>query len=134
MSKLGAIGHRLYTGEVSYDFIGRRRRWYTISAILIVVSIIQLAWRGPDFGRAVQGRADVKAATQAGVMVVNAPQSNIVSAAELAVGLLLAAARHIPAATTALRGGEWKRSRYTGVTSIFCGHKGCCRASCRMTC
>ncbi|MGH8971032.1 MAG: NAD(P)-dependent oxidoreductase, partial [Actinomycetes bacterium] len=58
---------------------------------------------------------DVKAATQAGVMVVNAPQSNIVSAAELAVGLLLAAARHIPAATTALRGGEWKRSRYTGV-------------------
>src|SRR6187401_3111456 len=38
---------------------------------------------------------DVKAATQAGVMVVNAPQSNIVSAAELAVGLLLSAARHI---------------------------------------
>ena len=58
---------------------------------------------------------DVKAATQAGVMVVNAPQSNIVSAAELAVGLLLAAARHIPAASGALKQGEWKRSRYTGV-------------------
>ena len=57
---------------------------------------------------------DVKAATQAGVMVVNAPQSNIVSAAELAVGLLLAAARNIVPANEALRRGEWKRSRYTG--------------------
>ena len=58
---------------------------------------------------------DVKAATQAGVMVVNAPQSNIVSAAELAVALLLAAARHVVPANEALRRGEWKRSKYTGV-------------------
>ena len=58
---------------------------------------------------------DVKAATQAGVMVVNAPTSNIVSAAELAVGLLLASARHIVPANLALRNGEWKRSKYTGV-------------------
>ncbi|HSK27860.1 MAG TPA: phosphoglycerate dehydrogenase [Jiangellales bacterium] len=57
---------------------------------------------------------DVRAATQAGVMVVNAPTSNIVSAAELTVGLLLACARHIPAADAALKGGEWKRSKYTG--------------------
>ncbi|HEU4489867.1 MAG TPA: hydroxyacid dehydrogenase, partial [Jiangellales bacterium] len=57
---------------------------------------------------------DVRAATQAGVMVVNAPTSNIVSAAELTVGLLIACARHIPAADTALKGGEWKRSKYTG--------------------
>ncbi len=57
---------------------------------------------------------DVRAATQAGVMVVNAPTSNIVSAAELAVGLLIASARHIPAADRSLKGGEWKRSRYTG--------------------
>ena len=58
---------------------------------------------------------DVKQATQSGVMVVNAPTSNIVSAAELAVGLLLAAARHIAPASAALRGGEWKRSKYTGI-------------------
>lgn len=58
---------------------------------------------------------DVKAATQAGVMVVNAPTSNIVSAAELAIGLLLSAARQIPAAHTSLRHGEWKRSKFTGV-------------------
>jgi D-3-phosphoglycerate dehydrogenase / 2-oxoglutarate reductase len=58
---------------------------------------------------------DVKAATQAGVMVVNAPTSNIVSAAELAVGLLLASARKIVPANLALKAGEWKRSKYTGV-------------------
>jgi D-3-phosphoglycerate dehydrogenase / 2-oxoglutarate reductase len=58
---------------------------------------------------------DVPAATQAGVMVVNAPTSNIVSAAELAVGLLLASARHIAPANQALKGGAWKRSKYTGV-------------------
>ncbi len=57
---------------------------------------------------------DVPAATQAGVMVVNAPQSNIVSAAELAVGLLIASARNIVPANAALRAGEWKRSKYSG--------------------
>jgi len=61
---------------------------------------------------------DVKAATQSGVMVVNAPTSNIVSAAELAVALLLAASRHISPAHAALTRGEWKRSRYTG-TELF---------------
>jgi D-3-phosphoglycerate dehydrogenase / 2-oxoglutarate reductase len=58
---------------------------------------------------------DVKAATQSGVMVVNAPTSNIVSAAELAVALMLAAARHVAPASAALKNGEWKRSRYTGI-------------------
>ncbi|MEP7089606.1 MAG: phosphoglycerate dehydrogenase [Nocardioidaceae bacterium] len=58
---------------------------------------------------------DVRAATQHGVMVVNAPTSNIVSAAELAVALMLAAARHVSPASAALRNGEWKRSRYTGI-------------------
>ena len=58
---------------------------------------------------------DVKEATQSGVMVVNAPTSNIVSAAELAVGLLLAAARNIAPANAALKQGEWKRSKYTGI-------------------
>ncbi len=58
---------------------------------------------------------DVKAATQNGVMVVNAPTSNIVSAAELAVALMLAAARHLSPAHAALTRGEWKRSRYSGI-------------------
>jgi len=57
---------------------------------------------------------DVEAATKAGVMVVNAPSSNIVSAAEHAVGLLLAVARNVPQAAASLRAGEWKRSKFTG--------------------
>ena len=57
---------------------------------------------------------DIPAATAAGVMVVNAPTSNIVSAAELAIGLLLASARSISPAHAALRNGKWARSKYTG--------------------
>jgi D-3-phosphoglycerate dehydrogenase len=48
-------------------------------------------------------------------MVVNAPTSNIVTAAELACGLVVATARNIPQANAALKNGEWKRSKYTGV-------------------
>ncbi|GGC98200.1 D-3-phosphoglycerate dehydrogenase [Tersicoccus solisilvae] len=58
---------------------------------------------------------DVAAATRAGVMVVNAPTSNIISAAELTVGHILSLARNIPQANASLKGGEWKRSKYTGV-------------------
>ncbi|MDQ2876722.1 MAG: phosphoglycerate dehydrogenase [Actinomycetota bacterium] len=58
---------------------------------------------------------DIEAATKAGVMVVNAPTSNIVSAAEHAVALLLALARHVPQAMASLRRGEWKRAAFTGV-------------------
>jgi D-3-phosphoglycerate dehydrogenase len=58
---------------------------------------------------------DVEAATRAGVMVVNAPTSNIVSAAEHAVALLLSAARNVPQAMASLRSGQWKRAAFTGV-------------------
>ncbi|SFK47327.1 D-3-phosphoglycerate dehydrogenase [Streptosporangium canum] len=58
---------------------------------------------------------DVEAATKAGVMVVNAPTSNITSAAEHTVALILASARNVAQAHSALKGGEWKRSKYTGI-------------------
>ncbi len=58
---------------------------------------------------------DVTAATTAGVMVVNAPTSNIISAAELAIGHLLSLARMIPDAHASMKAGEWKRSKFTGV-------------------
>ncbi len=61
---------------------------------------------------------DIKAATAAGVMVVNAPTSNIISAAELTIGHILSLARHIPAADASLARGEWRRSAYTG-TELF---------------
>jgi D-3-phosphoglycerate dehydrogenase len=58
---------------------------------------------------------DIKAATTAGVMVVNAPTSNVISAAELAVGHILSLARFIPEANQSMKAGEWKRSKYTGI-------------------
>jgi D-3-phosphoglycerate dehydrogenase / 2-oxoglutarate reductase len=58
---------------------------------------------------------DISAATKAGVMVVNAPTSNITSAAELTVALILASARHVAPANAALKGGKWARSKFTGV-------------------
>jgi D-3-phosphoglycerate dehydrogenase len=58
---------------------------------------------------------DVEAATRRGVMVVNAPQSNIISAAEQTIALLLAQARNIPQAHAALIAGSWERSRWEGV-------------------
>jgi D-3-phosphoglycerate dehydrogenase / 2-oxoglutarate reductase len=57
---------------------------------------------------------DVNAATRLGVMVVNAPQSNVISAAEHTVALILAQARNIPQADAALREGRWERSRFQG--------------------
>lgn len=61
---------------------------------------------------------DVDAATARGVLVVNAPTSNIHSAAEHALALLLSAARQIPAADATLREHTWKRSKFSG-TEIF---------------
>ena len=58
---------------------------------------------------------DVAAATERGVMVVNAPQSNILSAAEHTMALLLAQARNVPQAHAALVAGRWERSKWNGV-------------------
>jgi D-3-phosphoglycerate dehydrogenase len=58
---------------------------------------------------------DIKAATSAGVMVVNAPTSNVISAAELAIGHILSLARHIPDANASLKQDKWERSKFTGV-------------------
>src|SRR5580658_2272523 len=68
-------------------------------------------------GRAGVGldNVDVAAATDRGVMVVNAPESNILSAAEHAMALLLAQARNIPQAHAALVAGRWERSKWEGV-------------------
>jgi D-3-phosphoglycerate dehydrogenase len=76
--------------------------------------------RGTDLvvvGRAGVGldNVDVAAATDRGVMVVNAPTSNIISVAEQAMGLLLSQARNIPQAHNALVAGRWERSRWEGV-------------------
>ena len=58
---------------------------------------------------------DVATATKRGVMVVNAPQSNVLSAAEQTIALMLAQARNIPQADADLKAGQWNRSRWAGV-------------------
>jgi D-3-phosphoglycerate dehydrogenase len=58
---------------------------------------------------------DIDAATHRGVMVVNAPQSNVLSAAEHTVALLLAQARNVPQADADLKAGSWNRARWEGV-------------------
>ena len=91
---------------------------------LVVRSATKVTEAVLDAGRdlKVVGRAgvgidnvDVAAATRLGVMVVNAPESNIVSAAEHAIAMLLAQARNIPQASGALLAGRWERSRWEGV-------------------
>ena len=78
-----------------------------------------LLTRGPNLrviARAGTGvdNIDVHAATRRGIAVMNAPGANTVSAAEHAMGLLLAQARHIPWAAEAMRRGEWDRKRFEG--------------------
>ena len=63
MARLSGLTHRLYTGEISYDFIGHRRRWYLLSAILLTLSIVALLTRGLVFGIEFRGGADFKAPT-----------------------------------------------------------------------
>ena len=58
---------------------------------------------------------DVAAATRRGVMVVNAPQSNVLSAAEHTLALLISQARNVPQADADLKAGNWRRSRWEGV-------------------
>jgi len=94
------------------------------AAALIIRSATKVTEEVLDAGRQLQvvGRAgigldnvDVQSATRRGVMVVNAPQSNILSAAEHTIALLLAQARNIPQAHASLKAGLWERSRWEGV-------------------
>jgi D-3-phosphoglycerate dehydrogenase / 2-oxoglutarate reductase len=87
------------------------------SATTIDADVIAAAERLKVIARAGIGldNVDVEAATARGVLVCNAPQSNVISAAEHTVALLLALARQIPQADRSLRSGEWRRSDFEGV-------------------
>lgn len=58
MSKGNGLGHRLYSGEVSIDFMGRRKTWYIISAIILLVSVGALVFRGLNLGIEFRGGAE----------------------------------------------------------------------------
>ncbi len=87
------------------------------SATRVTAEVIEAAPNLKAIGRAGIGvdNIDLEAATKRGILVANAPESNTVAAAEHTLGLMLAAARRIPAADATLRAGEWKRSAFKGV-------------------
>jgi D-3-phosphoglycerate dehydrogenase / 2-oxoglutarate reductase len=87
------------------------------SATKVTAEVIAAATRLKVIGRAGVGvdNVDVEAATRRGIVVANAPESNVVSAAEHTIGLLVALARNIPQAHAALVAGRWERSKWGGV-------------------
>jgi len=87
------------------------------SATQVTAEVLEAADDLVVVGRAGIGldNVDVQAATRRGVMVVNAPQSNVLSAAEHTIALLLAQARNVPQADRDLRDGKWNRTRWEGV-------------------
>lgn len=87
------------------------------SQTLMTAELIERGERLRVIGRAGVGvdNVDVPAATKRGIVVANAPQSNVVTAAEHTMALLLALARNIPQAHQSLLEGKWDRSKYSGV-------------------
>ena len=87
------------------------------SATKLTAELIERAERLKVIGRAGVGidNVDVAAATRKGIVVANAPESTVISAAEHTVGLLVALARNIPQAHAALKQGRWERTRWGGV-------------------
>jgi D-3-phosphoglycerate dehydrogenase len=87
------------------------------SATKLTADIIERASRLKVIGRAGVGvdNVDVEAATRRGIVVANAPESTVVSAAEHTIGLLVALARNIPQAHAALKQGRWERKAHGGI-------------------
>ncbi|MGZ6708917.1 MAG: phosphoglycerate dehydrogenase [Solirubrobacteraceae bacterium] len=87
------------------------------SATKMSADVIERATNLKAIGRAGVGvdNVDVEAATRRGIVVANAPQSNVVTAAEHTMALLLALARNVPQAHASLVAGRWDRSKFSGV-------------------
>jgi D-3-phosphoglycerate dehydrogenase len=87
------------------------------SATKLTADVLEHADRLKVIGRAGVGvdNVDVETATRKGIVVANAPESTVVSAAEHTIGLLLALSRNIPQAHAALKQGRWERGRYGGI-------------------
>jgi D-3-phosphoglycerate dehydrogenase len=103
-------------GELA-ELIGGYEAIVIRSATKLTADLIARADRLKVIGRAGVGidNVDVEAATRRGIVVANAPESTVVSAAEHTIGLLVALARNIPQAHAALKQGRWERKAYGGV-------------------
>lgn len=99
------------------EIVGGYEALIVRSATKVTADVLEHAGRLKVIGRAGVGvdNVDVDAATRRGIVVANAPESNVVSAAEHTIGLLVALARNIPQAHGALMEGRWERSKWGGV-------------------
>jgi D-3-phosphoglycerate dehydrogenase len=106
-----------WTDEELAERIGVYHGILIRSATKLNAELIERATNLRAIGRAGVGvdNVDVDAATKRGIIVANAPQSNVVTAAEHTMALLLALARNIPQAYASLTAGKWERSRFSGV-------------------
>ena len=122
LDQLAAAGHEVdvqldLTPEQLLEAIKGAHALIIRSATTVTAEVLEAGRDLIVVGRAGIGldNVDVPKATELGVMVVNAPQSNILSAAEQAMALLLAQARNTPQAHAALVQGKWERSKWEGV-------------------
>ena len=60
MSRVGTFGQKLYSGEISYDIVGKRRRWYAISGAIFLIAVVSLVWRGLNYGIEFTGGAEFR--------------------------------------------------------------------------
>ena len=99
------------------DVIGDFDAIIVRSATKLDAGLIERGRRLKVIGRAGVGvdNVDVDAATRRGIVVANAPEATVVSAAEHTIALLLALARNVPQAHASLTGGAWERSRFAGI-------------------
>lgn len=102
--------------EELIDAIGEYDALIVRSETRVTAPVIAAGLRLQVIGRAGVGvdNIDLSAATHRGIVVVNAPQGNTISAAEHAIGLMLAMARHIPQANRSMHDGRWERARFIG--------------------
>jgi D-3-phosphoglycerate dehydrogenase len=122
LDRLRAAGHEVdlqleLTPEQLLDAVRGAHALIIRSATTVTAEVLAAGRDLVVVGRAGIGldNVDTEAATAQGVMVVNAPQSNILTTAEHTMAMLLAQARNIPQAHAALVAGRWERSRWEGV-------------------
>ncbi len=98
------------------SIIGNYEGLVVRSQTQVTAPIIEAGKKLMVIGRAGVGvdNIDLEAASRRGILVVNAPTGNTISAAEHAIALMLSLARHIPNANFALKAGKWERSKFTG--------------------
>ncbi|MCL6471755.1 MAG: phosphoglycerate dehydrogenase [Firmicutes bacterium] len=122
IDKLKAAGFKVdvktdMSADELLDEIGKYDALVIRSATKVTEDVIERADKLKVIGRAGIGvdNVDLEAATKRGIIVANAPQSNIISAAEHTIALMMACARNIPQANASVKMGKWERNKFQGV-------------------